>query len=109
MQELVKTIYVHPSLMEYMITIVQNTRTSKGIALGVSPRGSLALLRAVQAYAAIQGLSYVTPEIIKYIAPFVLTHRIILRTTLQKSESSREIIKSILEAVPVPTEDFLRR
>lgn len=109
MQEIVKSIYIHPSLMEYMISIIQQTRSHKGIVLGVSPRGSLALLRAVQAYAAIKGQEYVTPEIIKYLAPYVLAHRLVLRTSFQKSESAKTIINNILFEVPVPTEDFLRR
>jgi MoxR-like ATPase len=108
-QETIKGTYIHPVLMEYIIAIVNKTRTNNNISLGVSPRGSLGLLRAVQAYAAIQGMSYVTPEIIKYIAPFVLSHRLILKTTYNKSNSSSEIINSILAETPVPTEDFSRR
>jgi MoxR-like ATPase len=108
-QETAKAIYVHPALMEYMIAITQKTRTHKSVILGVSPRGSLALLKAAQAYAAIKGLQYVTPETIKYIAPFVLAHRIVLRTTFQKSESAIEIMNAILSEVPVPTEDFQKR
>lgn len=107
-QEEVKSIFVHPSLMDYMISITQKTRSHKSVILGVSPRGSLALLKASQAYAAIQGQSFVTPEIIRYIAPFVLSHRLVLRTTFQKSESAVEIIKNVLEEIPVPTEDFIR-
>ncbi|MGB8454562.1 MAG: MoxR family ATPase [Anaerocolumna sp.] len=109
MQEMIKSIYIHPSLMEYIISIINKTRTHKSIALGVSPRGSLAFLRAVQAYAAIKGLSYVTPEFIQTIAPFVLAHRMILRTGFQKGASSRDLIHEILLDVPVPTEDFTRR
>ena len=105
-QEVVKSVYVHPTLMEYMITIIQNTRLHKSIVLGVSPRGSLALLKSSQAYAAIKGLPYVTPEIIRSIAPFVLSHRLVLRTTFQKSESAFELMNSIIADIPVPTEDF---
>ncbi len=109
MQNFIKSIYIHPSLMEYMISIIHKTRSHKGIALGVSPRGSLAFLRAVQAYTAIKGKQYVTPEIIQTIAPYVLTHRIILRTGFQKGAASLDIIFEILGDVPVPTEDFTRR
>ena len=109
MQDLIKYVYIHPSLMEYMISIIHKTRTHKSIALGVSPRGSLAFLRAVQAYAAIKGKQYVTPEIIRTIAPYVLAHRIILRTGFQKGAASIDIIYDILGEVPVPTEDFTRR
>lgn len=108
-QEAVKSIYVHPALIEYIIAITQKTRSHKSVILGVSPRGSLALLKSVQAYAAVKGLQYVTPEMIKYIAPFVLAHRIVLRSTFQKSESAIEIVNAILSEVPVPTEDFQKR
>jgi MoxR-like ATPase len=105
-QETVKSVFVHPILMEYIITIIQKTRTHKNVILGVSPRGSLALMKSAQAYAAIKGLNYVTPEFIKYITPYVLSHRLVLRTSYQKSESAVEILKSILSDTPVPTEDF---
>jgi MoxR-like ATPase len=109
MQKVSKSVYVHPSLMEYMITIINKTRVNESIVLGVSPRGSLAFLRASQAYAAIQGLSYVTPEIVKHLAPYVLTHRLVLRSNFNKSSSALEIINRILSDIQVPTEDFTRR
>ncbi len=108
-QEAIKSIYVHPALMEYMISIIHKTRDHKSIILGVSPRGSLALLRSSQAYAAIKGMQYVTPEMIRYIAPFVLSHRLVLRATYQKSESAVDIMKNLLAEVPVPTENFQRQ
>jgi MoxR-like ATPase len=106
MQQTVKSVYVHPSLMEYIITIVAKTRINDTIALGISPRGSLALLHASQAYAAIQGSSYVTPEIIRFLAPYVLAHRLILRGGFQRTESAHDVMKRILSETPVPTEDF---
>lgn len=109
MQDAVKKIYVHPSLKEYIITIINKTRNHKNIALGVSPRGSLALLRAVQSYSAIHGYTYVTPEVIQYIAPFVLAHRFIIRSSFNKINTSIELVKEILADTPVPTEDFSRR
>jgi MoxR-like ATPase len=109
MQKICKSVYVHPSLMEYMITIINKTRNHENIVLGVSPRGSLAFLRASQAYAAIQGLSYVTPEIIKHLAPFILTHRLVLRSNFHRSSSALEIVNRILSDTLVPTEDFTRR
>jgi MoxR-like ATPase len=108
-QAAVKMVYVHPTLMEYMIAIIQKTRVHKNIVLGASPRGSLALLKSAQAYAAVKGLTYVTPEIVKYIAPFVLSHRLILRTSFQKSESALELMKGILADTQVPTEDFQKK
>lgn len=109
MQKATKSVYIHPSLMEYMIAIVNKTRKHDNVVLGVSPRGSLAFLRAVQAHAAIKGLNYVTPEIIKYLAPYILTHRLVLRTSYNKTTSSMELVKRILSDTPVPTETFTRR
>lgn len=109
MQEEIKEIYVHPSLMEYMAAIVQKTRNHEDIILGVSPRGSLSFLRAVQAYSAIKGYQYVIPEHIRYIAPYVLSHRLVLKTSFQKIEASREVLSRILEEIPVPTENFTGR
>ena len=74
----------------------------------MSPRGTLALLRAAQSYAAIQGLSYVTPDIIKHLAVPVLSHRIVLQNSYNRSETARTIIHNILDQVPVPTEDFIK-
>jgi MoxR-like ATPase len=108
-QTAVKSVYVHQTLMEYIISITQKTRSHKSILLGASPRASLALLKSSQAYAAIKGLNYVTPEIIRYVAPFVLSHRLVMRTSFQKSESAIETMKNIISEVPVPTEDFQKR
>ncbi len=106
MQAVIKTVYVHPSLMKYMIDIINQSRKHDNIALGISPRGTLALLRASQAYAAIQGLSYVTPEMIKHLVPYVLAHRMILRSSFQRTASASQILNQILANTAVPTEDF---
>lgn len=106
MQTLIKSVYIHPALTEYMVSLVNRTRSHKNIVLGVSPRGSLAFLRAVQAYAALKGFTYVVPEFIQKIAPFVLGHRLILRTGFQRGSGAYDILQDILAQVPVPTEDF---
>jgi MoxR-like ATPase len=108
-QEAVKSVYIHPVLMEYIITIIHKTRNHKEITMGVSPRGSLALLRSAQAYTAIKGLSFVSPEAIKYVAPYVLSHRLIVKTAFQKGEAAIELMNKILADIPVPTEDFEKR
>lgn len=109
MQEAIKSVYVHSQLMEYMIKIVEKTRNHKAISLGVSPRGSLALLRSSQAYAGIKGYDFVTPEIIQYLAPLCLSHRLVLKSTPLKEAAVNEVFRDILMEVPVPTEDFTRR
>lgn len=106
MQNLVPTVFVHSSVMEYLVQIVTKTRSHKELAQGVSPRASLAFLRASQALAAIRGQSCVTPEIVKYLAPYVLSHRLILHNSYQQGNLSKQIINDILSQVPVPTEKF---
>ncbi len=108
MQQACKKVFVHPSLMDYMIALVNQTREHDAIALGVSPRGTLALLRASQAYAAIHGMPYVTPEFIRTLAPYVLTHRLVLRSSLHKSSMAMELMNRILADTAVPTEDFTK-
>ena len=109
LQEEIKKVCVHPSLMEYIIELVQRTRNHKDIALGVSPRGSLSFLRAIQAYSALKGLAYAIPENIQYLAPFVLSHRLVLKISFQRIEAARELLTGIIDTVPVPTEDFKGR
>lgn len=105
-QDLISQVYIHPSVMEYLVHLVEATRKHSQVALGVSPRGSLALLKACQSFAAIQGMSYITPDIVKQIAPYVLPHRLVLRTSYNKMGSSKEIMTELLSQIPVPTEDF---
>lgn len=99
-------IYVHPSLKDYLVDLVQATRRDSRILDGVSPRGSLALYRAVRAYALIQGRRFVTPEDIKYLAVPVLAHRLTTARTFGLNSSSREIVEHLLSSVPLPTEDW---
>lgn len=100
------TIYIHPLLMEYIADIVMATRNHTNIVSGVSPRGTLALLKTSQAYAMIQGRTYVVPEDIKTLAPVVLSHRFILRRGMGAQYSAHTLIGQILESTPVPTEEW---
>jgi MoxR-like ATPase len=92
-------------VMDYILDIVFTTRSHGSIELGVSPRGSIALFKASQSYAAINGRDYIIPEDVKKMAPYVLNHRVILRG-LKKMEDSCELIREILEGVKVPVEDI---
>ena len=108
MQETVNQVFVHPLVKEYLVAIVNRTRNKPEIILGVSPRGSLAFLRAVQAYTLINGEEFATPETIKKLAPYCLAHRIVLGSVHNKAASAHAIINEILSEVPVPTEEFDR-
>ena len=106
MQQNIKSLEVSRVVSRYLVQVVQSTRKNKKIAVGVSPRGSLALFRSVQAYAAIQGRNYVIPEDIKYIAPYVMAHRITAGSGFYSKEEKTELIKECIGTVEVPTEDF---
>ncbi len=91
-------------VMDYLLDIVEYTRNSDSILLGVSPRGSIALFKASQVYALFNGRDYVIPEDIKYLAPFVLNHRII-SIGASRTKDIYENINIILENIKVPLEE----
>lgn len=101
--ENVSHVSIQEDVMDYLITIVEASRNREGIELGVSPRGSIALFKAGQAFAAINGRDYILPEDIKTLAPHVLNHRIIARGG-GKIENSRELIDTLIAAADVPLE-----
>ena len=108
LQELRKTIYVHPVLLSYMVDVIPATRPKQGAITGVSPRGSLALLNAVRAWAMLHGRSYATPEDVKHLAIPVLSHRITLAQGSLDRRSGEQLLREILAQIPVPTERFER-
>ena len=109
MQKAVGEVFIHVSVARYAIHIIEATRSREEVALGVSPRGNIVFLRAAQAYAAIQGRTFVTPDDIKKLALPVLGHRIILRSNMRSRTTQIEaIIEDILNTVEAPTENFER-
>ena len=104
--ESLKEVFIHPIVMEYIAKLVATTRTAPEVALGVSPRGTLALIHALRSYAAIKGLSYVTPDMVKVLAVPVLAHRLVLHNNFHRRENTTEVMNKILNSTPVPTEDF---
>jgi MoxR-like ATPase len=103
MRATVEEVYVDPDVRRYMVDLAAKTRTHRQVAVGVSPRGSLALLKLTRAWAAIQGRNYVMPDDIKQFVQPALAHRIILDPSLwdiKKSENT--VIKEITQSVPVP-------
>ena len=100
-------VYVHPCIREYMVDIIEGTRTAEGIVLGVSPRGSLAFLRCVKAYAYLQGRNYVNPDDVKAVAIPVLAHRLIMGYGMDNTGSGAyALMEKIVNNTTVPTEDF---
>ncbi|HBN84002.1 MAG TPA: magnesium chelatase [Clostridiales bacterium] len=105
-QNLYKQVHVSDDVKDYIVKIIFGTRNHDRILLGVSPRGSLALMNAAQAYAAIRGRDYVTPDDVKKMAPSILAHRLILRghSISTGVENAELVIEDLLKKVPVPTE-----
>ncbi len=105
MQEQVRTVLVEESVREYIVDVARSTREHEAVELGVSPRGTLALYRTAQALAAIRGRGFVIPDDVKYLAPPVLTHRIIISPqTRLRGRRPEEVMAEIVETVPVPVE-----
>jgi MoxR-like ATPase len=103
-QQSVREVYVDPKVRDYIVEIVRNSRDHDDVALGGSPRASMALYRASQALAAIRGHDFVLPDDVKRMAPAVLSHRLIVRpeSRLRKVTSSA-IVTEILTETSVPT------
>lgn len=95
---------ISQEVMDYLLDIVDKTRNSDMVQLGVSPRGSIALFKASQVYALINGRDYVIPEDIKKLAPYILNHRIITLGNV-RSKDIYGFVKSILDTVKVPVEE----
>jgi MoxR-like ATPase len=99
----VRTVRVERTVREYLVRVVRATREHPSVELGVSPRGTLALYRACQALAAVSGRSFVIPDDIKQLAPYVLTHRIhISPQTRLRGRTPEEVVAEIASQVPVP-------
>ncbi|MGM0437764.1 MAG: AAA family ATPase [Bacillota bacterium] len=105
MRKNVKEVQLSPDLMDYIVRLNRFSRKSQKLKLGVSPRGSLALMNASMAYAYIKGRDYVLPDDIQYLYPFVVEHRLILSDESElQGIKKEEIIKNILHNVEVPVE-----
>jgi MoxR-like ATPase len=102
MQAAVREIYVDASVSEYIVRLVNATRTHPDVYLGASPRGSIALYRAGQARAALLGRDYVIPDDVKLLAVPALAHRLIIKTSSSIREVDAEaVVRELLEVVPV--------
>jgi MoxR-like ATPase len=106
MQQAVTQVRVDDSLVSYALAIVQKTRESQHLSLGVSPRGSLMLYRAAQAMAFLDGRNFCVPEDFKPLVVSVFAHRVVVNgissSTLKKSDQAEQVIREIVESVPVP-------
>ena len=102
-RQLINQVVVEECLLKYIIDVVQLTRNSKAVYLGASPRAAVALLRASKAYALLQGRDFVAPDDIKFVAPSVLRHRLVLTAEAEmEGYDTARLIATLLEQVEVP-------
>ena len=102
-QKVTRSVYVAPAVKRYLVELVRRTRNHSDAYLGASPRGSLALYRASQALAAIQGRDYVIPDDIQYLAVPVLAHRMILAPGAHLQDlDEAQVLEEIIKKVSVP-------
>ncbi|WP_332633396.1 AAA family ATPase [Halalkalibacter flavus] len=102
-QSEITKVLVSEDVKMYMIDLVHETRQNRAVELGVSPRGTIALMKASQAYAFVKGREYVLPDDVKHLAPYILAHRMMLTAEAKMSNRTQEeVISSILEQVRIP-------
>ncbi len=105
MQRQVREIRVEESVRGYIVDVARATRDHKEIQLGASPRGTLALYKCAQALAAIRGREYVLPDDVKLLAPYVLTHRIMISPATQlRGRQIADVLMDVIDTIPVPVE-----
>lgn len=103
-QRAVREIHVDPKVRQYLMQIVHLTRSNEELALGGSPRASIALFRTSQAMAAIRGRNYVLPDDVKRIAAPVLTHRLILKPESRlRKVTAEQVVQDVIDEIAVPT------
>ena len=102
-QQRVKEVYVDPVLSNYIVRLTQATRSHEDVELGASPRATLGLYRCSQAFAAIRGRAFVTPDDVKVIAPYALSHRTILTSQARlRGRVAGDVVQELLSSVEVP-------
>jgi MoxR-like ATPase len=102
-EALVERVYIKKEVLNYIAEIVNATRNSHTVYLGASPRASLWLLKASKAFAALNGRYFVTPDDIRYLAPFILNHRIILSHEKElEGAAAEDVINELIETIDVP-------
>jgi MoxR-like ATPase len=103
LQQKVKEIHIDDAVVEYTVNLTRKTRETSTIFLGASPRATLALVQAAKAYAMIQEREYVIPDDIKYLAPVVLGHRILLQSEARmQGMTIVAVLESVMKQVRVP-------
>jgi len=103
LMELAKGIYVSNKVKDYVVVLVQGLRRREGVKLGPSPRGSICIFKAARVKAMLEGRDYVIPDDVKAMAPYALSHRIVLEPELEaEGVTAKELIDEVLTKTPVP-------
>ncbi|GIN88480.1 magnesium chelatase [Heyndrickxia sporothermodurans] len=109
LQDQVKEVYVDQTIKQYIVELAHYTRKHTNVYLGVSPRASIALMKASQAYAFLNGRDFILPDDVQYLAPFVFSHRIILKSEAKYGgKTAEDIIKDVIKFVQVPVQRAVR-
>jgi MoxR-like ATPase len=104
-RQAVQSVFIHDVLLDYIMKITEATRDHESAALGVSPRGSIALMRGARALAAIRGRAHVIPDDIIDLSVPILAHRLILRGSVRsRTQAAEELVRQIVAGIPVPVE-----
>jgi MoxR-like ATPase len=103
-QEEVKQVSISEDVEDYLLQIVQATRENEFVETGVSPRGTLAFMRAAQARAYLNDRDFVTPDDVKFLAPYILAHRLVLTMEGEMRMTKHQCLRHILEAIETPVE-----
>jgi MoxR-like ATPase len=101
-QRAVRDVHVDDTVLDYVVALVQATREAPEIALGASPRATVSLTRAAQAKAVAEGRDYVLPDDVKALAPAALGHRLVTRQSRGGGAVARDVVRRLLDEVPVP-------
>jgi MoxR-like ATPase len=110
LQNKIQEVYVDETIKHYIIDITSKTRKHPSVYLGPSPRASIALMKAAQAYAFITGRDYIIPDDIQYLAPYTLPHRIILRSEAKfEGKTAEELVNDMIITTHVPVQRSLSR
>ncbi len=103
MRRQVEQVYVSETIYQYIVSLSNATRNHPNVRLGISPRGSLALMQMAKACAYAQGRDYLLPDDVIYVCGDVFCHRLLLRNHMDDTQKPEQIVQDILDAVPVPS------
>ena len=106
MSRAVEDVHVHPDIESYIVSLVAETRRRRQVAVGASPRGSLALLKLARVWAAMDRRDFVIPDDVKLFVESALVHRLILQPDLwMKRHAAEDVLAAVVQTVPVPVID----